>query len=54
MFLEAYAEQSKDGKLYQIIDDLEYSIYHLRVTFKAEAALEDAKNNINKYEENIK
>lgn len=28
MFLETYAEQSKNGKLYQIADDFEYSIYH--------------------------
>lgn len=51
MFLEAHAEQSGNGKLYQIVDDFEYSIYHMWVTFKAEAALKDAKTNINKYED---
>ena len=53
IFLEEYTEQSKNGELYGILDDLEYSINHMRVTFKAKAALEDAKTNINKYKENI-
>lgn len=49
MFLETYAEQSKNGKLYQIADDFEYSIYERRVTFKAESALEEAKTRISEY-----
>ena len=49
MLLQTYAEQAKDSKLYQIVDDLEYSVYHRQITFKAEGALEDAKININKY-----
>jgi len=48
-FLVTYAEQSKNGKLYQIADDFEYSIYHMRVTFKAEGALEEAKARISEY-----
>jgi len=49
MFLETYAEQAKDSKLYQIADDLEYSIRHMWVTFKAEGALADAKTRISEY-----
>ncbi|HJR80066.1 MAG TPA: hypothetical protein VJ821_08335 [Anaerolineales bacterium] len=48
-FLVMYAEESKNGKLYQIADDFEYSVYHMRVTFKAESALEEAKIRISKY-----
>lgn len=49
VFLEMYAEHSGNGRLYQIADDLEYSIYHMRVTFKAEAALKEAKTRIAEY-----
>ena len=48
--LENYAEHSKDGKLFQINHDLEYSIYHMWVSFKAEAALKDAEENIAIYQ----
>lgn len=47
--LVAFAEQSKNGRLYQIADDFEYSIYHMRVTFKAKSALEEAKTRISEY-----
>lgn len=47
--LQTYAEQTKDRDLYKITDDLEYSVYHLRVTFKAESALDDSKASINVY-----
>jgi hypothetical protein len=47
--LENFAEQSKDVKLGQIVEDLQYSINHMRVSFKAEAALKDAETNINAY-----
>ena len=48
-FLENYTENGKDPKLYQIIEDMQYSINHLRVPFKAEAALKDVEKNISKY-----
>ena len=45
-FLESFAEISKDGRLYGIVEDLEYSIRHLWIPFKAEAALKDVEKNI--------
>lgn len=50
LILEDFASKTENQKLYGIIDDLEYSINHIRVTFKAEAALKDAQLNISKYE----
>lgn len=49
--LGSFAESIKDGKLYQIADDFEYSIYHMRVTFKARAALDEAQTRINDYQQ---
>ncbi len=47
--LERFAEVSKNKKLYQITEDLDYAIRHFRVPFKAEAALKDAATNIAAY-----
>ncbi len=48
--LEKYAAKTANCKLYGIVDDLDYSIAHIWVTWKAEAALKDAQLHINQYE----
>ncbi len=48
--LENFATKTDNRKLYGIVDDLEYSIAHVMVTFKAEAALKDALSNISQFE----
>jgi hypothetical protein len=48
-FLENYTETITDPKLFQIIEDMQYSIGHMRVPFKAEAALNDVEKNISEY-----
>lgn len=50
LILESFAAKTENQKLYGIVDDLEYSINHVWVTFKAEAALKDAQLNISQYE----
>jgi hypothetical protein len=47
--LESYAETSKNGRLYGIVEDLQYSINHMWVPFKAETALKDVQKNIAAY-----
>lgn len=49
LFLETYAAHINDRRLYQIVDDMEYAISHMWVTFKAEAALKDVEKNISEY-----
>lgn len=46
-----YANRTKDGELYQIGDDFEYSVNHIgmRVYFKAASVLEEAKLKIEAY-----
>ena len=49
LFLENYTEHIYDPKLYQIVEDMQYSINHMRVPFKAEEALKDVEKNISEY-----
>ena len=49
--LMEYANRTKDGNLYQIGDDFEYSVNHIamRVYFKAASVLKEAKFRIEAY-----
>ena len=50
LILEGFATKTNNRKLHKIVDNLEYSIGHIRVTFKAEAALNDVQLDISQYE----